>query len=94
MRLTLEEQETIINFNNGEDTAHIYTCNKPLMKHMEQLLGIKPTQVYSYAREYECPKEWIRKPRKPRKSPRLSEELKARLIERISQKPVLNEVSA
>ena len=86
MRLTRWEQETIINFNQAEDIAYIYTCSKAWMNHMEKRLGIKPTKKYSYASEYECPKVWIRMPRKPRQ---LSEKQKLILSKRLSQKSIL-----
>ncbi|MFC1931884.1 hypothetical protein ACFLXJ_06780 [Chloroflexota bacterium] len=89
MRLSRHEQETIINFNQAEDIAYIYTCNKSWMQHFEKRLGLKPTKINYYAREYECPKSWIRKPQKPRI---LSEEQKLRLSQRLHQKPVLSEV--
>jgi len=31
MRLSRYEQETIINFNQAEDVAYIYTCSKAWM---------------------------------------------------------------
>jgi len=87
MRLTRQEQETIINFNQAEDIAYIYTCSKSWMRHMEKVLGLQPTEIYgSYARAYQCPKAWIRKPQKPRQ---LSEKQKRALRERLSQKSVL-----
>jgi len=86
MRLSRQEQETIINFNQAEDTAYIYTCSKSWMRHLENRLGLKPTKIHSHAREYECPKAWIRKPQKSRK---LSEEQKVKLAQRLLQKPVL-----
>lgn len=88
MRLLKYEQETIINFNQGEDTAYIYTCSKSWMTHFEKVLGLKPTKRYSYAREYECPKSWIRKPRKTKQ---LSKDQKLNLKHRLSQRPVLSE---
>lgn len=91
MRLSRQEQETIINFNQGDETASIYTCSKAWMRHFEKGLKLKPTTVYSYAREYECPKAWIRKPRKPRK---LSESQKVNLRRRLSRKPILGRVSS
>ena len=91
MRLSKYEQETIINFNQAEDTAYIYTCSKVWMRHFEKVLNLKSTDVHSYAREYECPKAWIKKPRKPRK---LSENHKQKLRQGLSKKPVLSEVSS
>jgi len=88
MGLSRYEQETIINFNQAEDVAYIYTCSKSWMKHLEKL-GLKGNQINPYAREYECPKSWIKKPQKPRQ---LSKEQKHKLSQRLHQKPVLSEV--
>jgi hypothetical protein len=87
MRLTRQEQETIVNFNQAEDTAYVYTCSTSWMQHLEKTLGLKPTALHGqYAREYEFPKAWIRKPRKPRQ---LSEAQKEKLRQRLSQRPIL-----
>lgn len=91
MRLSKQEQETIINFNQGEDTAYIYTCSKAWMRYCEKVLKLRPTTKHSYAREYECPKAWIKFPRKPKK---LSESHKQKLRQVLSQKRVLSEVSS
>ena len=87
MRLSKQEQETIINFNQAEDIAYIYTCSRAWMSHMEKTLGLEPTETHSYAREYQCPKDWIRKPRKTR---RLSEKQKQKVSERLHQKSILS----
>ena len=87
MRLTKQEQETIIVFNQADETASVYTCSKSWMQHMEKTLGLTPiNELGRYAREYECPKAWIRKPRKPRQ---LSETHKQKLRQRLSQTPIL-----
>ena len=91
MRLSKQEQETIVNFNQAEDTAYIYTCSKIWIKHFEKVLKLKPTTIHSYGREYECPKAWIRKPRKTRQ---LSESHMQKLRQGLSKKPVLSEVSS
>ena len=81
MRLTKQEQETIVNFNQKEDIAYIYTCSKAWMNHLENKLHLKPTQINPCARTYECPKTWIRKPQKPRiLSNKQKSELHQRLI--------------
>jgi hypothetical protein len=83
MRLIKVERETIIDFNEGEDTASVYTCNKQWMKHMEQKLHLEPFRTYGdYAREYLCPKSWIRKPQKPRQ---LSQVQRDELSQRLRQ---------
>jgi hypothetical protein len=86
VRLTKQEQETIIVFNQADDTASVYTCSKSWMQHIEKTLGLKPTALHGHAREYEVPKAWIRKPRKPRQ---LSESQKQKLRQRLSQRSIL-----
>jgi len=90
MRLNKYEQETIINFNQAEDTAYIYTCSKSWMNHFEKVLKLKPKELFdNYAKGYECPKVLIRKPSKTKQ---LSEEQKKKLSQRLHQKSVLSEV--
>ena len=90
MRLSKQEQETIINFNQAENIAYIYTCSRSWMNHLENKLGLKPVRVESYARDYECPKAWIRKPLKPKK---LSEEQRQKISKRLQKESILSEVS-
>lgn len=71
MRLSRVEKETIINFNDAEDTACIYTCNRRWMRQLEKY-GFKATREHIdkgrvYAKEFEVPKELIRVPRPPTK---------------------------
>ena len=87
MRLTKQEKETIINFNEGDDIAYIYTCSKSWINHLEKKLGLRSTTIYSYAREYECPKSWVIKPRKPKK---LSQEQRQELSQRLLKKSILS----
>lgn len=64
--LTGYEKETIINFNEAEDTTHIFTYNKAWQKHLESRLGLKPTMDNGYGgKEYQLPKKLIRPPRAP-----------------------------
>ncbi len=52
MKLSEYEQETISNFNQGEETAYINTCSKAWACHMEKILGFKPTKIHCFhARE-------------------------------------------
>lgn len=76
------ERETIINYNNGEKVAQVYTCNEFLQKKLNKLC-----EEYSecmcinsdeYSKTYIVPKKWI-KVRPPKK---LSEETKQQLSER------------
>lgn len=66
-RLTNYERETIINFNESEDTASVYTHNKPLRRRLEQLSKERPEDCRLYkvthwgeAVEYYIPKSWLR----------------------------------
>jgi hypothetical protein len=68
--LTKYEQETIINFNAGEQTATVYTRDKAVMRKFDTLV-IEFPEVYKligeteYDRTYEMPKSHVnyRKPR-------------------------------
>ncbi len=80
------ERETVITFNEAEDTAHVFTYNKTWQRHCEKKLGLKPTMDNGYGgREYELPKKRIRPPRPPRPSRTLSEEAKAKLATRLAK---------
>lgn len=82
LRLTAQERETIINFNQAEDIAYIYTCDPKWWRHFDRL-GIKPTQVHKgstgavYARDYEVPKKWVKPPKPPRRLSLTDEQRKA-----------------
>lgn len=67
MRLTNYERETIINFNEGEDTASVYTHNSTLRRRLEQLAQERPEECRlvktchdGQAVEYYIPKKWLR----------------------------------
>lgn len=69
MRLSKVERETIINFNEGEGIAYIYTCNQRWMRQLEKC-GFKPAREHAdkgrvYAKEFEVPKKLFRIPRPP-----------------------------
>lgn len=71
------ERETIINFNEAEDTASVYTHNKALRRKLEQLAQERPEECRLFkvsrgdqAVEYYIPKAWI----KIRPTRQLSEE--------------------
>ncbi len=77
MKLTRYEQETIINFNAGEQTATLYTRDPAIMRKVDALV-IEYPDTYKCIGEtdidktYEMPKSFVSY-RKPR---RLSEEQK------------------
>ena len=84
MRLTKYEKETIINFNELEPMAYIFTYSKTWQKHLEGKLGLKPTMDNGYGgKEYQIPKERIRPPRAPN---RLSEGRRKKLADNLRQK--------
>ena len=87
-KLTSYEQETIINFNKGEDVAYIFTYEKTWQKHLEKKLEIKSTLDNGYgSKGYEIPKKMIKPPRAPRK---LSDSTKRKLAERLNSSRVLS----
>lgn len=65
--MTRYEQETIINFNEEEKTASVYTHNAPLRRRLEQLAQERPEDCRLFkschdgqAAEYYIPKSWIK----------------------------------
>jgi len=80
--LTNYERETIINFNEAEGMASVYTHNKALRRRLEQLAQERPEECklfkvtrWGEAVEYYIPKSWI-KVSPPRKL-HISEEQRA-----------------
>lgn len=72
------EQGTIINFNEAEDTADVFTYNERWIRHLEGL-GFTPYMVNSFGgKDYTIPKHMIHL---PRKKVELSPEEKARRAE-------------
>lgn len=82
MALLKIERETVINFNDEEDSAYIYTENHALKRKLDKLcdsnIGYSRVRETTEGAEYACPKELIgfKKPR------RLSDEKRAELAER------------
>ena len=66
MKLTKIEQETIINFNEAERTASIYTHNEALKRQLLELCQSHPEQVRQTAANrwggltFELPKKWLK----------------------------------
>lgn len=85
MNLSREEQETIILFNEAEQTAIVDTCNKRLRKQLAQYcsenLGCSLISEDDTHAKYVCPKSWV-KIRKPRQ---LSDEQREKLASRAKQ---------
>ena len=71
MRLTRQEQETVINFDNGSQIASIYTACPQMMRKLDALAAAYPehyrvTGQTEVSKTYSCDKKLItlRKPRK------------------------------
>ena len=82
MKLTQEEKETIIRFDDSSDAAEIYTCNQAWIKRLDKLAVENKAIVLKfedkYSKTYICPKKWIKI-----KSPRvLTEEERLKLANR------------
>lgn len=67
LRLSNYERETIINFNEGENAASVYTHNKALRHRLKQLAQEHPEDCRLFrtvhrdqAVEYYIPKAWIK----------------------------------
>lgn len=64
MNLTKYEQETIINYNNEEKTASIFTYDKSLIRKLDKRLaemsGMKLIRRGEDFAEYSLPKKWIK----------------------------------
>jgi hypothetical protein len=71
MKLTKYEQETIVNYNAGEQTASVYTADKTVMRRVDRLVAEYPEQYQlveqtESSKTYSMPKLYVsyRKPRK------------------------------
>ena len=71
MKLSRYEQETIVNYNAGEQTATVYTRDKAVMRKLDTLVADFPdtyslTEQDEVSKTYSFPKAYIvyRKPRK------------------------------
>jgi len=83
MKLSKYEQETIINYNNEEKTASIFTYDKSLIRKLDKMLSEMPDMKLIYRgedfAEYSLPKKWI-KVSFPRQ---YSDEQRAKMAERM-----------
>lgn len=84
---TREEQETIIIFNESEQTAHICTFNGALIRKLSELCKTRPSECSGKEPNeigeavFDCPKKWI----KVNASLILSEEQKQQRRDNMSQ---------
>lgn len=58
MKLSLYEQETIINFNAEEKFMEIYTADPVMMRKLDKLCNTNP-ELYKLKREDECSKTYV-----------------------------------
>lgn len=82
------ERETLIDFNEAEKTASVYTCNKAMQNKLRRLAEQRPEECRlvkeypeSKAIEFDVPKAWV-KVSPPRK---VSEEQKAAAAKRFAE---------
>lgn len=83
--LTSYERETIINFNEEEKVASVYTYNKSLRNKLNKLVGVN-TDIHvirssDEMSEFEVPKSWIKV--SPPKQVNLSDEQRAAIAARL-----------
>lgn len=90
MNLTKYEQETIINYNNEEKTASIFTYDKSLIRKLDKRLvemsDMKLIRRGEDFAEYSLPKKWI-KVAFPRQ---YSDEQRAEMAERMRAARTMN----
>lgn len=83
--LTSYERETIINFNEEEKIASVYTFNKALKNKLNKLVGVNPDihviRSSDEMSEFEVPKSWIKV--SPPKQVNLSDEQRAAIAARL-----------
>lgn len=67
MNLSLYEQETIVNFNEADSTASVYTHNRALIRQLDKLAQERPGDCHrektshdGKAVDYIIPKAWIK----------------------------------
>jgi len=85
--LSKYETETVITFNDQDDTATVYTCHRRVMTAVEKR-GVMPVKEHrqdgrALAREYLVPKERIKINPPRRVSDQQREEMRRRMMSRI-----------
>lgn len=80
------EKETIINYNNEEDTASVYTFHRALQNKLNKLVGVNPDISIVFqdedSVEYIVPKKWIKV--SPPRQVNYTDEQKAAMAERLA----------
>ena len=73
-KLTNEEKETIIRFDQTMNKASVFTYNNRWIKHLETKLKLKPIMVNEFGgKEYEVDRSRISMPRAPQAKKVLTE---------------------
>ena len=90
MNLSLYEQETIINYNEADSTASVYTHNKTLIRKLDKLAQERPGDCHrektshdGKAVDFTIPKGWSRI-HPPRVAAPLTEEQKQKRREHLA----------
>ncbi len=87
MKLSNIEKETVINFNEAERTASIYTHNEALKRQLLELCRTHPEQVCQTAANrwggltFELPKKWLKV-----SPPRVLSPAQRAVLDRMNQK--------
>ena len=87
MKLTNMERETIVTFNEAEQTANLYTHNPALKAQLQELCRKYPDQIRQTAANawdgltFELPKKWLRV-----KPPRVLSPAQRAVLDRMNQK--------
>lgn len=89
MKYTKEDQETIIRFDEADQTAHIYTFNRRLQRRLKLLQERFPDDMRQYRQDensvsYVFPKAWVKiiPPRQisPEEKERMAERMRSTLL--------------
>lgn len=84
-KISLEEQETIITFDESSHEAFIFTYSKKWQRRLENVLKIKPSMDNGFGgREYPIDKRRIPLPKVKRKTKTLSAEAKKKLLKQFA----------
>lgn len=79
--MTKYENETIISFNEQEDTANIFSCSAAWMSKIKRVKGWRES---GHGVEVDVPKSWIKFPTAPKKM-NLSPEQRKALADRLAK---------
>lgn len=95
MNLTRAERETIILYNEEEQTAEVYTCNEAMKRKLTKLHedgteGIAFVRSDEYSVTYTVPKKWVKV--SPPKKMNLTDEQREARKQRMKQLHAQNKV--